>query len=95
MKIFSVFMVIHILQAKIKYAHGLLRKVMEWLTPVFLMQTFSTKTDLFRECTDVQKDLNESDENFDSPLDNEPTFSSSIFHEGLIVNVENIEERLK
>ena len=27
--------------------------------------------------------------------DNEPTFSSSFFQEGPIVNVENIEERLK
>ena len=32
---------------------------------------------------------------FDSPPDNEPTFSSSYFHEGPIFNVEIIEERLK
>ena len=37
------------------------------------------------------KNRNESDENFDSPPDNEPTLSSSYFHEEPIVNVENIE----
>ena len=49
------------------------------------------KTVLYQKCTYVQKDINESDENFDSTQDNEPTFSSSFFHEGPIVNVENIE----
>ena len=53
------------------------------------------KTVLCKECTYFQKDINESDENFDSTQDNEPTFSSSFFHEGPIVNVETIEELLK
>ena len=39
----------------------------------------------------VQKYTNESDKNFDSTQDNEATFSSSFFHEGIIVNVETIE----
>ena len=34
------------------------------------------KTVLCKECTYVQKDINESDENFDSTQENEPTFSS-------------------
>ena len=38
---------------------------------------------------------NKSDDNFDSPPDNEPTFSSSYFHEEPIVNLETIEESLK
>ena len=47
-----------------------------------------SETVLCKECTYVQKDRNESDENFDSPTDNEPTFSSSYFNEEPIVNVE-------
>ena len=35
------------------------------------------KNVLYKECTYVQKDINENDENFDSTKDNEPTFSSS------------------
>ena len=38
MKIFSVFMVMHIIQAKRKCAHGLIRKVGEWRRHVLLMQ---------------------------------------------------------
>ena len=53
------------------------------------------KTVLCKECTYVQKDINESDEHFDSPPYNEPKFSSSYFHEEPIFNVETIEERLK
>ena len=53
------------------------------------------KTVLGKECIYFQKDRNKSDENFDSPPDNGPTFSSSYFHEGLIFNVEIIEERSK
>ena len=41
------------------------------------------------------KGQNESDENFDFPPDNEPTLSSSYFHEEPLVNVETIKERLK
>ena len=52
-------------------------------------------TVLWIERTYVQKNRNKSDENFDYPPDNEPTFSASYFHEGLIVNLETIEERLK
>ena len=39
--------------------------------------------------------MNESDEDFYCTQDNEPTFSSLFFHEGPIVNVETIKERLK
>ena len=49
------------------------------------------KTTLCKEFTYVQKFINESDKNFYSTQYNEPTFSSSFFHEGPIVNVENIE----
>ena len=41
------------------------------------------KTVLCKECTYVQKYINESDENFVSPTDNEPTFSSSFFSKDL------------
>ena len=50
---------------------------------------------LCKECTYVKKYINESDETFYSTEDNEPTFSSYFFQEGPVVNVENIEERLK
>ena len=53
------------------------------------------KNVLCKECTYVQKDINENDENFDSTEDNEPTFSSSLFYEVHVVDVETIEERLK
>ena len=53
------------------------------------------KTVLCKECTNVQKEIHESDENFDSTKDNEPTFSSSFFNEGPIFNVETNEEGLK
>ena len=56
---------------------------------------FNDANVLCKECTYVQKYRNESDENFDSPPDNEPTFSSSHFHEVPIVNVKTIEESLK
>ena len=39
MKIFSVFMVMNILQANIKCAHGLMNKFGEWWRPVFLMKS--------------------------------------------------------
>ena len=39
----------------------------------------SPKNVLCKECTYVQNDINENDENFDSAEDNEPTFSSSFF----------------
>ena len=52
------------------------------------------KTVLCKECTYVQKDINENDEKIDSTEDNEPTFSSSFFQEGPVFTVENIEERL-
>ena len=42
-----------------------------------------SKTVLCKECTYVQKDINESDENFDSTQDNEPTLSSSFFMKDL------------
>ena len=54
-----------------------------------------SKNVLCNDCTYVQKDINKSDENFDSTQDNEPNFSSSYFHEEPIVNVESIEERLR
>ena len=44
---------------------------------------------------EIQKDINEKYENFDSTEDNEPTFSSSLFYEVHVVDVETIEERLK
>ena len=53
------------------------------------------KTVLCKECTYVQKDRNESEENFDSPPNNEPTFSSSYFYEEHKGNLETIEERLE
>ena len=53
-----------------------------------------SKNVLCKECTYGQKDINESDENFYSTEDIEPTFSSSFFHEGPVVNVETIEEML-
>ena len=53
------------------------------------------KNVLCKESTYVQKDINDKDENFESTEDNEPTFSSSFFYEGHIVNVETIEERFK
>ena len=55
---------------------------------------FFPKTVLCKECTYVQKDINESDENFDSTKYNEPTFSSSFFEDGPVFTVETIEERL-
>ena len=54
-----------------------------------------TKTVLRKECTSVQKYINESVESFDSTQDNDPNFSSSFFHEGPIVNVKTVEEGLK
>ena len=45
------------------------------------------KTVLCKECKYVKKDINESDEDFHSPPDNEPTFSSSYFHEETILNL--------
>ena len=38
------------------------------------------KTVLCKECTYFQKYINESNDNFYSTQDNEPTFSSSFFH---------------
>ena len=38
---------------------------------------------LCKECTYVQKDRNESDENFDPSPDNEPTFCHHIFMKNL------------
>ena len=49
----------------------------------------------WKECTYVQKDINESDDDFDSTEDNELTSLSLFFQEGPVVNVENIEERLR
>ena len=49
------------------------------------------KNTVCKECTYVQKDINEIDDDFDSPLDNEPTFSASYFYEVHIFNVETIE----
>ena len=54
-----------------------------------------SKKHLCNEYTYVEKDINKSDENFDSTQDNKPTFSSSYYYEGNIVHVETIEERLK
>ena len=54
-----------------------------------------SKTVLCKECTYVQKDINERDKNFYSTQDNDASFSILFFHEGPIVNVETIEERLK
>ena len=52
------------------------------------------KTILCKECTYVQKDINENDENIDSTEDNEPTILSSYFMEKPLFNVKTIEERL-
>ena len=41
------------------------------------------KTVLCNECTNIQKDINESDKNFDSPPKNEPNFSSLFFMKDL------------
>ena len=53
------------------------------------------KTILCKECTYVQIDQNESEDNFDSPPDNEPTFNQFCFQEGYVFDVETIEERLR
>ena len=53
------------------------------------------KTTPWKECTYVKKYINESDDTFDSPPDNEITFSSSYFNEETIVNLETTEENLK
>ena len=49
---------------------------------------------LCKECTYVQKDINENDEKIYSTEDNKPTFLSSYFLEESVFTVENIEERL-
>ena len=49
------------------------------------------KTVLCKECTYVQIYIDKSGENFASQPDNEPTFLSSFFQEGTLVNVETIE----
>ena len=41
------------------------------------------KSTLCKECTYVQEEKDEIERNTDSPLDNEPTFSSSYFLEHL------------
>ena len=41
------------------------------------------KNVLCKECTYVQKDINENEENFDSTEDNEPTSSSYLFMKDL------------
>ena len=78
-------MAMHILQANRKCTHGFMRNVGELWRPVLLMQSELkiSKTVLCKECTYVQKDINESDENFDSTQDNEPTLSSSFFMKDL------------
>ena len=74
-----------------------MNKVEEIERPVFWCKANKNHLQnvLCKKCTYVKKYINESDENFDSTQDNEPTFLSSFFHEGPIVNVETIEERLK
>ena len=44
-----------------------------------------------KECTYVQRDINEIYEDFYSPTDNEPTFSASYYHEVPIGNMGNIQ----
>ena len=46
-------------------------------------QIKNPKNILCKECAYAQKDINESDENFYSTEDNEPTFSSSFFRKDL------------
>ena len=52
------------------------------------------KTVLCKECSYVQRDINENDEEINSTEDNDPTFLSSHFLEKPVFTVENIEERL-
>ena len=60
-----------------------------------LSKTKCPKTTVCKECTYVQKDRNQIDEIFDSPPDNEHTFSASYFHEVPIFDVKTIKEMLK
>ena len=61
-------MVMIILKAGRTFAHGLTRKIGELLQPVFLMQSIYKirKTVLCKECTFVQKYINENDVIFGS-----------------------------
>ena len=54
-----------------------------------------SKTKVCKECTHFQKYINKIDESFDSPPDNEHTFSESYFHKKPIVDLQTIEERIK
>ena len=97
MKMFSVIMVMLILQAKNNYALGLMSKVGQWWKPVFLMQSKikNTQKPLYAKNLHMfKKKGNESDGNIDSPPDNEPTFSWSYFHGEPIFNLEIIKEGL-
>ena len=48
-----------------------------------------------KECTYVQKYINQIDESFDFSSDNEHTFPASYFHEEPISDAQTIEEGLK
>ena len=78
MKLFGVSMVIHILQENRKVSHGVHEESCGMTKTCFpdAKQKKSQKNVLCKECTYVQKYINENDENFDSAEDNEPTFSS-------------------
>ena len=76
-QIFSVIMFTLILQSNIKCAHGLMRKVCKWWKTIPSSKQIKKipKTTVCKECTYVQKGIDQIAENFDSLPDNEHIFS--------------------
>ena len=90
-KIFSVIMVMLILQANRKFAHVLMSKVGQWKKN---WVSWRKATEDMPQNQFMIRMYICSKRYFDFPLYNETIFSSSYFHEGPIVNVESIEESL-
>ena len=97
MLIFSVNMVMLILQANRECAHGLMRKFGKWWKYVSWCKANKKipKKIICKECTYVQKDRNKVHNNFDTPLDNKHTFSASYVNEEPIVDMKFFEDKLK
>ena len=88
MQIFSVIMVMLILQEKIcTRVHEESWAMIKNCFPDANQTKQCPKSTLCKECTRVQKESNEKDGNIDSPTKNETTLSSSYFHGKPIVNV--------
>ena len=86
----------HILQKDVICAHGLMRTLGKWWRTDFPdanQINKCPKTVSCKECTNVQKDINENDEKIDTQADSEQTFFSSYFMKELNHTVESIELR--